>query len=60
MGKLIVKGNTKIGHRTFSAFHPINFVKKLINSHQILEHIQGEIKMGVYQQDVWIIKVIKG
>ncbi|MGE5426907.1 MAG: class I SAM-dependent methyltransferase [Methylococcaceae bacterium] len=58
-GNLIIKGNTKIGHRTFSAFHPMPFVKRLIGDHQVLEHVKGEIKNGMYQQDVWIIKVIK-
>lgn len=58
-GNLLIKGNTKIGHRTFTAFHPVSFVKKLIGNHQILEHIEGEIKNGRPQQDVWIIKVTK-
>jgi len=58
-GQLISKGNTKIGHRTYSAFHPEPFVKKLIGIHQILEHIEGQISNGKPQQDVWIIKVIK-
>jgi len=58
-GQLIIKGNTKIGHRTYSAFHPELFVQKLIGTHQTLEHIEGKINNGKPQQDVWIIKVIK-
>ena len=57
--QLIIKGNTKIGHRTYAAFHPVAFVKALTGSHQILEHIEGDIIEGRPQQDIWIIKVIK-
>lgn len=58
-GNLIIKGNTKIGHRTYSAFQPASFVNRLAGNHRILEHIEGEIKNGMPQQDVWIIKVTK-
>jgi hypothetical protein len=58
-GQLIVKGNTKVGHRTFTAYHPSAFINKLIGFHQILEHTEGDIKNGKPQQDIWIIKVIK-
>jgi len=55
-GKLVVKSNTKEGHRTFGAFQPPSFVKKLIGKNKILEHIPGDIKNGRPQQDVWIIE----
>ncbi len=58
-GRLIVKGNTKVGHRTFTAFHPPDFVRKLAVRNQILEHTEGDIRNGKPQQDIWIIKVIK-
>lgn len=58
-GQLIIKGNTKIGHRTYAAFHPEPFVKKLLGSHEVLEHIEGDISFGKPQQDIWIIKVAK-
>ena len=56
-GKLIVKSNTKEGHRTYSAFQPAIFVEKLIRGSEILEHIEGEIVNGKPQQDIWIIRV---
>lgn len=56
-GELIVKSKTKEGHRTYSAFQPAIFVKKLIGENEILEHVEGKIKDGKYQQDLWIIKV---
>lgn len=58
-GELVVKSNTKEGHRTFGAFQPISFVKELVGSNEILEHIQGDIKNGKPQQDVWIVKKSK-
>jgi hypothetical protein len=58
-GELITRGNTKIGHRTYSAIHPPDFVKELIKEHQILEHIEGDIRNNKPRQDIWIIKVIK-
>lgn len=57
-GEIIVKANTKEGHRTFGAFHPMRFVKELIGKNQILEHIPGEISNGIPQQDIWIIKKV--
>jgi SAM-dependent methyltransferase len=55
-GHLVVKSNTKEGHRTYSAFQPIAFVKELIGVHEILEHIEGDKINNKPQQDVWIIK----
>ncbi|MDL2308887.1 class I SAM-dependent methyltransferase [Bacteroidales bacterium OttesenSCG-928-B11] len=55
-GELVVKSNTKEGHRTFSAFQPVSFVKELVEPNEVLEYIQGDIKNGKPQQDVWIIK----
>jgi len=56
-GNLVVRSKSKEGHRTFSAFQPVSFVKKLIDTHEILEHVPGEVKNGKPQQDVWIIRV---
>ncbi len=55
-GSLIVKSNTKEGHRTFGAFQPSNFMKNLIGKNKILEHIIGEVKNERPQQDIWIIR----
>jgi len=58
-GELVTRGNTKIGHRTYAAFHPPAFVLSLINGHQVLEHIEGGIINNKPQQDIWIIRVKK-
>jgi len=56
-GKLIVRGKVKEGHRTFSAFHPIGFMKKLFMNAEILEHIESKPENGkVPPQDIWILK----
>jgi len=55
-GELVVKSNTKEGHRTFGAYHPIKFINELIGENEVLEHIAGEVKNGRPQQDIWIIK----
>ena len=55
-GNLVVKGNTKEGHRTFSAFHPESFVKILIGKNNILKHVSGKIIDGKPRQDVWVIQ----
>ena len=55
-GHIIIKSNTKEGHRTYGAFHPDKFVKELIDRHTLLEHIKGTIINGIPQQDVWIIE----
>jgi len=58
-GELVVKGNTKEGHRTFGAFQPESFVKKLIGENNVLEHVQGKVVEGRPQQDIWIIQKTK-
>jgi ubiquinone/menaquinone biosynthesis C-methylase UbiE len=58
-GELVVRGKTKEGHRTFSAFHSPEYIKKLISPNKILEFIEGGKSNGKPQQDIWIIKVIK-
>jgi ubiquinone/menaquinone biosynthesis C-methylase UbiE len=57
-GNLVIKAKTKEGHRTFGAFHPPAFVKKLIGKNEILEHIPGIIKDSKPQQDIWIVKKV--
>ena len=43
-GNLIIKGNTKEGHRTFGAFHPPSFMRKLFKNHEILEYVHEVVK----------------
>jgi ubiquinone/menaquinone biosynthesis C-methylase UbiE len=54
-GQVVIKSNTKEGHRTYGAFHPDKFVHELIGNNKILEHVKGGVKNGMPQQDVWII-----
>lgn len=55
--EIIVRGNVKEGHRTFSAFHPVSFMHKLFTNAEILEHIVREPEKGKWlPQDTWIIR----
>lgn len=56
-GRLVIRGNVKEGHRTYSAFQPPSFMKKLFAEFKILEHIERNPDMeGYLPQDVWIIQ----
>ena len=56
-GELIVRGNVKEGHRTYSAFHPVNFMQALFHNVQIAEHIViNDADNHNISQDVWILK----
>jgi len=55
--QLIVRGNVKEGHRTYSAFHPQGFMRKLFSNAEILEHIEIKSETGDWlPQDIWIIR----
>ncbi len=57
--KLVVKGNTLEGHRTFAAFHPPSFMRKLFDGKfEVLEHIPWPLDMHYMDQDKWILKKI--
>lgn len=54
--ELIVRGNVKEGHRTYSAFHPKGFMKELFKDVTILEHIEKKNdNPNKPPQDFWII-----
>ncbi len=56
-GALIVRGNVKEGHRTYSAFHPKGFMQKLFSDARIEEHIELEAGTGKYvPQDIWVVR----
>lgn len=56
-GELIVRGNVKEGHRTYSAFHPSEFMTQFFNNVEILEHIETlPTSPRWLPQDAWIIK----
>jgi len=49
-GRLVIRGQTREGHRTYTAYHPEAWVRKWTSSLDLLEFIQG----GSGEQDVWI------
>jgi SAM-dependent methyltransferase len=56
-GELVIRGNVKEGHRTFSAFHPAPFMRKLFSNTEILDHIADQPEKGRWlPQDVWILR----
>lgn len=56
-GQLVTRGRVKVGHRTFSAFHPPAFMRQLFADAEILEHIVSGPEPGkALPQDVWIVK----
>ena len=55
--QLIIRGNVKEGHRTYSAFHPKGFMENLFSNVEILEHIELKSENSKWiPQDIWIIK----
>jgi len=56
-GELVVRGKVKEGHRTYSAFHPKEFMLRLFNNVEILEHIETKPENDKsLPQDIWILK----
>jgi SAM-dependent methyltransferase len=56
-GDLVVRGNVKEGHRTFSAFQPSNYMRKLFSNLEILDHIETPPEKGRWlPQDAWILR----
>jgi SAM-dependent methyltransferase len=55
-GQLAVLSNTKEGHRTYGAYHPISFVYELTGNHKVVEFVEGNFINGKPQQDVWIFQ----
>lgn len=57
-GELIVRGNVKEGHRTFSAFHPDAFLDRLWGKHfEVLDKIVISTEGKYYiPQDRWILR----
>ncbi len=55
-GELVVRGMTEEGHRTFTAYHPEKFMKKLFSKMTVLDHIEIPSTTGKAQQDVWLVR----
>lgn len=54
--KLVVRGNVKEGHRTFAAYQPAEFMRKLLGNFEILEHVSREPEGNYIPQDIWIVR----
>jgi len=55
-GNIVVRGNVKEGHRTFSAYQPPQFMRKLFSDVEILEHVTKEPEGNYFPQDIWIVR----
>ena len=56
-GRLIVRGDTKEGHRTFTAFQPAGFMLKLFHHVRVLEHVETlPADESFIPQDEWIVQ----
>ena len=55
-GHLVVRTADQEGRRTFSAFHPPDYLRAILGDFEIVEHIEGVFKRGQPQQDIWIVK----
>jgi predicted SAM-dependent methyltransferase len=55
-GKLVIRGNVNEGHRTFAAYQPAQFMRKLFSDFEILDHVTRESEGNYFPQDVWIAK----
>jgi len=55
-GNLVVRGNVKEGHRTFAAYHPPRFIRKLFSNVEILEHVTREPEGQYFPPDIWIVR----
>ena len=54
---LIVRGNTRAGHRTFSAFHPETWARSFFEERfEILRYIPGKKKAWGIEQDTWVLR----
>jgi SAM-dependent methyltransferase len=50
--ELVIRGHVTEGHRTFTAFHPEQWVRIWTLSLTVIEYIRG----GAGEQDVWILR----
>jgi SAM-dependent methyltransferase len=55
-GQLVVLSNTKEGHRTYGAYHPVAFVQALAGNNKVVEFKEGGFINGKPQQDFWIFQ----
>ncbi len=58
-GMLVVRSSEYEGHRVFSSFQPSEFIWKLFENEEIVEHIEPPATYeNPYPQDLWIVRKI--
>jgi len=57
-GRIVVLSNTKEGHRTYSAFHPVPFVRGLAGNNRVVAFEEGGFVNGKPQQDLWMFQKV--
>ncbi|KPK85166.1 MAG: hypothetical protein AMS27_08200 [Bacteroides sp. SM23_62_1] len=55
-GKLVTRGKVKLGHRTYCAFQPLEFMMQLFQGFELIEHIERASEGNYIPQDIWIIR----
>jgi len=56
-GALVVRGRTKEGHRSFTAFQPEQFVRSLFSARwRVLKFTEGKQQEWGLEQDTWIVQ----
>ena len=58
-GKIVVRDKVKEGHRTFSAFHPDDFVVRLFKDLDVVEHNKSFLNNTALEQDSWIFRKLE-
>ena len=55
-GNLVERGKVKEGHRSFAAYQPPQFMKRLFSNNEILEHVTREPEGQYFPPDIWIVR----
>lgn len=55
-GNIVTRGKVKQGHRTYSAFQPSEFMMRLFQGYETLEHVEPDTQGQYIPQDIWIIR----
>ncbi len=55
-GQAVIRGKTRSGHRTFSAFNPPEHVRSVISGYTLLEHLEPTRPGQSPQQDTWLLR----
>ena len=60
-GLFVVRDSAKEGHRSFSAFHPEEFIHSILSVNwKVLKFMPGTIQSWGAEQDTWIVQKVNG